>query len=632
MFSRNTVSFGRGTISKPTGALLIILLLALALSLQFFVGMARYDDYEYAQAAYNLANGVYRVSGFNLHHQARLTIVVPVAVSFRLFGVNEQSAEVWPLLCALGSIVLIFYLGKLLFDQITALIAALLLSFFPLGVVYSTQLLPDIIQPFFLALSVLCFLKGHDTCDTRASSIWFSLSWLSVGMAFFTRESGVVILLFHIAFILYNRTVSKEYLVAGAVVAAFSLVIGLIYLRSQGNPLAGLQYISGLIRFGTVEHLYNAARHFANRWPDYIQMLATQPQFVYFTAGTAVGLVYLVWRRGRHIYVPALWLLTLFLYLEVLSSLHYMRRLDRYLTILTIPALLIVARFLAVIVAQRGDVVDLPVVRGFLARIRQQLGEAWLRKSAVWARAIFWGAYAIAISLLLASILFSPSFVRDHLSPDGILEANTVSMIQQARFAACGSGTILTIALLISRKWGWLDILAIPAGILAKMVVGARKQLEKSGYRRLMVGFIIGFLFVTSVGHIAVAAPRRRYYTFRFREAGHFLASLPPEDIYLPEGRAHWFGRINFYLGFETGYNLFNTAEENEGARLKPLPEIGWEQIGDSYVVIDPWVWEDDGSVTRQEAQVPGWWEELMRITYAGVDTVIYYTGQRPPP
>ena len=63
MFSVSTVSSRRRILNNPIGPLLVILLLALALRLLFFVGIARTDDYNYAQAAYNAANGGYRVAG-----------------------------------------------------------------------------------------------------------------------------------------------------------------------------------------------------------------------------------------------------------------------------------------------------------------------------------------------------------------------------------------------------------------------------------------------------------------------------------------------------------------------------------------------------------------------------------------
>lgn len=629
MFSMNKVPLVSRVANTPTGALLGILLIAVILRLLFFVGMARTDDYGYAQAAYNLANGVYRVSGFNLHHQARLAIVVPLATSFRLFGVNEYSAELWPLLCSLGSIVVIFYLGKLVFDERTGFIAAVLLSFFPLEVVYSTQLLPDVILPFFLALSVLCFLKGHRTSNRAASCAWFCLSWVFVGLAFFTRESGVVILLFYIAYIVYNRTLRKEYLAAGALVAAFSLVIGLIYLRMQGNPLAGLQYISDLIHFGTVRHLQGITRYFLKTWLDYPRMVTTDPPFVYFTAVTAIAFVYLLRRNGKHLYVPALWLLTLFLYLEVLSSLHYMERLDRYLTIVTTPALLIVARFLVVVAARKREgVVHVPLLHRIVVRIVECLEHGWVAKRAICTAAIYWGGHAIATSLLLASILFSPSFVREYLSPDGILQAKTVSMIQKIRLTAFGSGTILAMALLISRKWGRLRMLGGSAGILAKMVIGAARQLDKFGHGRLMVGFLIGFLCVTSIPQIAVGSRNWRHHTSRYREAGHLLSSVAGKDIHLPD--TYWLRRLNFYLGFDTGYDMYGTPQENSDSILKPLPEIGLEQIEDAYVVTDQRVWENGEWFLGEELRVPDWWQELARITYQRGDTVIYYTGNKP--
>lgn len=75
----NKVSFGRRIVAQPVGVLLVILLLALALRLLFFVGMARTDDYNYGQAAYNLANGAYRVAGPAIHQQARASRIRPPA-------------------------------------------------------------------------------------------------------------------------------------------------------------------------------------------------------------------------------------------------------------------------------------------------------------------------------------------------------------------------------------------------------------------------------------------------------------------------------------------------------------------------------------------------------------------------
>jgi len=628
----NMLSFLRRALSKPKGTLPAILLLALALRLLFFVGMTRADDYNYAQAAYNLATGSYQVSGGNLHHQARLSIVLPVAISFHLFGVNEYASELWPLLSSLGSIMVIFYLGKTLFDRTTGLVAALLLSFFPLEVLYSTQLLPDIIQPFLLALSALCFLKGHDTGDRKASYAWFSFSWLAVAAAFFARESAVFILLFYLAYAVYKRTVRPEFVAAGATMGALAVAAGLVYSHVQGNPLVGFGYIARLIHFGTPDYILGTATYFASTWLDYPRMLTSGPYFIYFTIATAAAFACLVRRRERRLHVPALWLLTLLLYLEILSSLHYMRRLDRYLTIITIPALLIVARFLVVLVTRAERVKGLSVPQALRPDAPQRLANHWLQKLAPWSSAMHWGFYGLALCLLLAGIVFSPSFVRAHLSPDGILEAKTLSIIQNARLGACAIGAALAASLLVSRKRGWRSMLERPLGVLAKIFGRASRQIGRPATRRLLVGLVIGFLFAQSVAYLSVAAPRWRYHTFRYREAGHLLTTLPARDIYLPGGPSGWFGRINFYLGFDTGYNLFGSDEENRGSILKPLPEGGLDRLEDSYVVLDPWILVDGEWVIGESRPVPDWWQVLARIPYAGADTAIYYTAPEESP
>lgn len=635
MFSPSRASLRRGIADNSIGAVAIIILLALALRLLFFVGMARTDDYHYAQAAYNLANGSYQVSGGSLHHQARLAIVLPVAASFHLLGVNEYAAELWPLVCSLGSIIVIFYLGKLLFGQRTGLVAALLLSFFPLEVLYSTQLLPDVIQPFLLAMSVLFFLKGQDANSSSASYTWSCLSWLTIGAAFFARESGVVIVLFHVAYILYNRTVRREYLMAAATMGALTVLAGLIYSRLQGDPLVGLRYIAQLIQLGTAEHLYGAARNLAEQWPEYIRVLVTGPYFVHFTILTIIAFVYLLRRREKHLYVPALWLLALLSYLEILSSIHYMRRLDRYLTILTIPSLLMVARFLSVFVTRGRKGLGPALSHASSAPLANRSKAYWLSTIVPYSRLFYWAAYGVAVCALLASMLFSPAFVRDRLSPDGILEAKTVWIIHQLRLVACCTGLLLTIAVLVSRTWGWLRILETPTRIFAGIVVSTLERFRRRDYRRVAVGLLVGFLFAQSVAYVAVAAPQWRRHTYRFREAGNFLASLPEKDIYLPAPSSpyqrHWLARVNFYLDYDTGYDLFGSEEDNSDSRLKPLPDTGLGRIEDAYVVTDQWTWEDERWVIAEEMPVPDWWQELMRITYARGHTVIYYTGKGGP-
>lgn len=47
----------------------------------------------------------------------RIGLIFPTALFFFLFGINEISAILFPFLCSIGNIILIYYLGELLFNK-----------------------------------------------------------------------------------------------------------------------------------------------------------------------------------------------------------------------------------------------------------------------------------------------------------------------------------------------------------------------------------------------------------------------------------------------------------------------------------------------------------------------------------
>ena len=141
---------------KTFAFLILVLLFALLLRLVFFSGISASDDLEYTHLAYQMSKNEFSFPA--THHATRLGIIYPVSVLYGFFGVSEYSSVVFPLLVSIVGIVLIFYFGKLFFNEKVGLIAAFLLSFFPLDVVLATKLLSDIPSAFFLSLSIFLFL------------------------------------------------------------------------------------------------------------------------------------------------------------------------------------------------------------------------------------------------------------------------------------------------------------------------------------------------------------------------------------------------------------------------------------------------------------------------------------------
>lgn len=134
----------------------IILCLALVVRILFIIGVVRGDDFDYSRAAYEISQG----HQLNRNHCCglnRVGIIYPVAALYALFGVNEWVTVAYPIFLSLVGVASIYGIGRVLDDEATGLIAALLWAVFPLDVFLSTQLLPD---SMIANLSILIVLAG----------------------------------------------------------------------------------------------------------------------------------------------------------------------------------------------------------------------------------------------------------------------------------------------------------------------------------------------------------------------------------------------------------------------------------------------------------------------------------------
>src|SRR3989338_9640936 len=147
--------FTKKNLLKNTHLLLfLIVLFAVFLRLIFFSGMGISDSLEYSKTANDINEGKGIDPESTLTLSTRIGLIYATAFSYNLFGINDFSSVLFVLMTSIGNIILIFYFGKLLFDEKIGLVAAFLLSFFPLEAVYSTRLFSDLPSAFFMALGV----------------------------------------------------------------------------------------------------------------------------------------------------------------------------------------------------------------------------------------------------------------------------------------------------------------------------------------------------------------------------------------------------------------------------------------------------------------------------------------------
>ncbi len=298
--------------------LALIIIAALALRLIFFIGSRYWEADSFCY--WNIAAMIMETGFKNIFQYAsiakvsqsfafRFSVILPNTLFFSLLGVNEVSAHLWPLICSLGEVVLIFYLGRLLFDEDVGILAAGLLAFYPIHVVYSTVLTADLILSFFLGLSVFCFLKGL-TEETK-KILYYGLSGFFIFLAYTTKAYAPLIYIVLLCFMLLYKKYEKLQLIA---LVSFLFLLVLLYLyyyvdhgsfffhwqtlkRYSGHKTAYLFfYLTNLFPIVTGRNLVNESGVF-----PYFVLMAT---------------IVILLKKHKPAYPVISWLLILYLYME----------------------------------------------------------------------------------------------------------------------------------------------------------------------------------------------------------------------------------------------------------------------------------------------------------------------------
>ncbi len=323
----------------PTRTLLVILVFASCVRGVFFTGITNIDSLAYAENAYRIVQGTFEVS--DSVHKLRLGLILPTAGVYWVLGINEFTSVLYPFLCSLGSIILIFYLGQLLFkDSASSLICAILLAIFPMDVFFASQLMTEIPLSFLMALSVYFFLKGEGTTNRQGAKWYYILSGLIAGFAYMTKIFAVFLVFFFLAYILYRRKLSTAYLwIALGGCCVLIPEMGFYYAQT-GDPF---------FRFSAI--LFSPGKGFdPNPGKMYLNFLFLYPYYWFvslyhfgvFYYFILFAFLYSLWNKVRETYVPILWATALFLYLQFgREGKYFIHKEARFLSIITIPCLLL---------------------------------------------------------------------------------------------------------------------------------------------------------------------------------------------------------------------------------------------------------------------------------------------------
>jgi len=333
---------------KTYTLLLLIVLFGMFLRLIFFSGMGISDSLAYSKTANDINEGRGIDPNSTLTLSTRLGLIFPTSLSYRLLGINDFSSVIFVLLTSIGSVILVFYFGKLLFNEKIGLMAAFLLSFFPLDVVYATKLTSDLPSAFFMALGVYIFLYAEMKCKMKYG-VSYLFSGIFVGIGYLIRESTLLIALFFIVYIACKRRVKKEYFLVPLGVLIIFILEAIIFLNVTGDPFYRIHISQRYLVESIAQHNYFGRLDFPTGLFHYPWLFLTNNLLVYFYTPIFIALAYFIIKKKKSTYVMMMWMVPLLLYLSFGSAslAQYIPILakDRYTAIVTMPAILLLSYF-----------------------------------------------------------------------------------------------------------------------------------------------------------------------------------------------------------------------------------------------------------------------------------------------
>ena len=364
-------------------------LIALSIALRFATlqGLTYADDYAYVNAALdaNEKGWLPYVGTLSSHFENRLAIVFPLALALRVFGASERVIAAVPMAANVGAIVVSFWLGKRLRNTTAGLIAALVIAFIPQDLWFSSVVLPDTFIPLYVGLAMLCLVAGLHGEYRPAAEIG-----LYVGAGLFTlcaaaaRPSSIALLApLALSALWSRRSRGRAVIVPALTVALAGVVVWLATFVMSGDALLLYRQLAeDALRSspGTSSNpptfLYSMAplvRIVITSHPVPIQA-ALESGHIRSWVNSRFGLFFylalLAWAAGawwswkhERYRLPVVSFLILYLVFEFGSaspvSYRPFWKLDRFLTILSVPGALVVALAMERMASVRGRLASL---------------------------------------------------------------------------------------------------------------------------------------------------------------------------------------------------------------------------------------------------------------------------------
>ena len=358
----------------PYALLLAIIIFQLFYMIRFVQGPSYYgDDNAYTYLAYMASIGQFRESGYIF--SIRLLQIFPIAFFYHFFGVSVLSSAAWDIVAFLATVVIVFALGKELYNTNAGLIAALLFSFFPVVVKYASTVGDNLGMMMFASLSMLCILYGIK----KSSRFWLALSGASVLAAYLVTPEGGIIGIVLGGYLLISLA-ARKIKISSILYVAIGFFAAIIVLFAVNYGFG----VSPLITFTVNSHYFSALNQPNTTTADNTNLMyypenmfpyrtvstigsfinsITNPvnEFGWYMYAFVISTAYLILKREKKAYFPLIWFTFGFLFLEFgpmhigFSPFSYIliHRLNRFAMLIAAPIVLTISFAIAKFIERR---------------------------------------------------------------------------------------------------------------------------------------------------------------------------------------------------------------------------------------------------------------------------------------
>lgn len=278
----------------------------------------------------------------------RYMMLYPTALIFKLLGANRYTIMIFPIICSLGQIIVTFMIGRLLANKTVGLTAALLMAIYPLDIYVGTVPYPDGPLGFFIGLSILFFILAIKAESKKKANSYGLLSGVAIGLAFFIKESAIFIGTFFVLYGLFNWKTTRLFFAISLGFLIVVLMDCVYFYFTTDNFLHRFDVLLFSVH-DSDNKMLQSAYSMRQRW-HYIRWLSI-PIYVYGGYFYFILLSMAVFIINKKIFekgylLAVLWFVGMLIHLSfgsLLGPISYSTQLARYLSIISIPAVLLIA-------------------------------------------------------------------------------------------------------------------------------------------------------------------------------------------------------------------------------------------------------------------------------------------------